>query len=364
MIRPQLAILLCLVWLTAADLSFGETAASAPTGAPLAVVLFHSPTCLSCQKVQQRLAAIETRWRGRVIVEQENWFHPLQRAALRPKPSEATTGDDDNLCGLSRSSEAAAGRFSPQPFGTPDFRPHAASLGLDDPSKGRHRPRSLPATGIPGVAAVVGDETSSTALPTRAASNACFSTRSVTASRRGIRPSCSWAINAWRRRRRSWPNWKTRSRRSPRRGAAPGVEQFSHLGGNNPPRGMASGGEKREAAEASRLTIRREDRQRRGRDSNPGYGHDPVQRFSKPSLSATQPPLQGFRETSTIRRGARQSRLKTSGGRFPPRSRQAAPSVPDTLFSSAHATARSSPTSNGLYITGTAICPARCSVSA
>ncbi|HAU36781.1 MAG TPA: hypothetical protein DCX07_03575 [Phycisphaerales bacterium] len=32
MIRPQLAILLCLVWLMAADLSFGETAASATAG--------------------------------------------------------------------------------------------------------------------------------------------------------------------------------------------------------------------------------------------------------------------------------------------------------------------------------------------
>ena len=70
MIRPQRAILLCLIWLSAADLSFGETAATAPAGAPLAAVFFHSPTCLSCQKVQQRLTAIETRWRGRVIVEQ------------------------------------------------------------------------------------------------------------------------------------------------------------------------------------------------------------------------------------------------------------------------------------------------------
>ena len=30
---------------------------------------------------------------------------------------------------------------------------------------------------------------------------------------------------------------------------------------------------------------------RRGRDSNPRYGFKPVQRFSKPALSATQAPL-------------------------------------------------------------------------
>jgi hypothetical protein len=32
-------------------------------------------------------------------------------------------------------------------------------------------------------------------------------------------------------------------------------------------------------------------RDRRGRDSNPRYGDEAVQRFSKPSLSAAQPPL-------------------------------------------------------------------------
>lgn len=42
-----------------------------------------------------------------------------------------------------------------------------------------------------------------------------------------------------------------------------------------------------------RLHAIRYERKRRGRDSNPGYRYYPVQRFSKPSPSATRAPLQG-----------------------------------------------------------------------
>ena len=42
----------------------------------------------------------------------------------------------------------------------------------------------------------------------------------------------------------------------------------------------------------SRHDTTENDRNRRGGDSNPRYGGEPVRRFSKPLLSATQPPLQ------------------------------------------------------------------------
>ena len=62
-------------------------------------------------------------------------------------------------------------------------------------------------------------------------------------------------------------------------------------------------------------------RRRRERDSNPRYAQKDVQRFSKPSLSATQPSLHDVIKQhlpAIARHGGRTSLSQSTGGLRPP----------------------------------------------